>query len=145
MAGVMAAPSKREHAETVLLVEDNPNILTMVRIILEEAGFEVLAASCATEAMRFEAEFQRTIHLLISDVMMPDICGPDLAKALKERRPEMLVMLMSGYANGAMLVLNHGWHFIRKPFLPTALLAGVTGLLSTNVPDQGTDHFEPAF
>jgi len=95
--------------------------------------------------MHLEAQFKRTIHLLISDVMMPDMSGPDLASVLKKRRPEMHVMLMSGYANGSMLVLNHGWHFIRKPFLPTALLAGVTDVLSNTVPDQGTDHFEPIF
>ncbi len=139
----MAVPRNRENLETVLLVEDDAYILKLVRMILEDAGFEVLAASSGTEAMRQEAQFQRTIHLLISDVTMPDMCGPDLANVLKKRRPEMHVMLISGYANGAMLVLNHGWHFLRKPFLPTALLAGVTDVLSTTVPDRGADHFAP--
>jgi DNA-binding NtrC family response regulator len=91
-----------------------------------------------------EASFPRTIHLLLSDVMMPDMGGPDLAAKLKLRRPEMRVMLMSGYADGAMLVLNHGWHFIRKPFLPAALLGKVTEILHTTVRDQGTDHFDPS-
>jgi FixJ family two-component response regulator len=75
--------------------------------------------------------------------MMPDMCGPELADVLKQRRPDMRVMLMSGYADGAMLVLNHGWHFIQKPFLPTALLGRVTDVLHTKVQDQGTDHFDP--
>jgi hypothetical protein len=52
-------------------------------------------------------------------------------------------MLMSGYADGAMLVLNHGWHFIRKPFLATALVGRVHEVLCTGIPDQGTDHFDP--
>ena len=139
----MALPPKREVPETILVVEDDPDILTLVQTILEGAGFEVLAASSVSKAKRVEAQFARTIHLLLSDVMMPDMCGPDLADALKHRRPAMRVMLMSGYADGAMLVLNHGWHFIQKPFLPTALLAGVTDLLHTKVRDQGTDHFDP--
>jgi FixJ family two-component response regulator len=75
--------------------------------------------------------------------MMPEMCGPDLAELLKKGRPEMRVMLMSGYADGAMLVLNHGWHFIQKPFLPSALVGRVTELLHTKVRDQGTDHFDP--
>lgn len=139
----MALPLNGEIPETVLVVEDDADILRMVQIILEEAGFEVLAANSAKQAIRVEAQFSRTIQLLLSDVMMPDMCGPDLAKVLKQRRPEMRVMLMSGYANGAMLVLNHGWHFIQKPFLPVALLGGVTDVLHTTVRDQGTDHFDP--
>jgi DNA-binding NtrC family response regulator len=139
----MALPLKAEVPETILVVEDDAAILRLVQVILEEAGFEVLAASSAEKAMRVAAQFSRTIHLLLSDVMMPDMCGPDLADVLKQRRPEMRVMLMSGYADGAMLVLNHGWHFIQKPFLPTALRDRVTDVLHTNVRDQGTDHFDP--
>jgi DNA-binding NtrC family response regulator len=139
----MALPLKAEVPETILVVEDDAAILRLVQVILEEAGFEVLAASSAEKAMRVAAQFSRTIHLLLSDVMMPDMCGPDLADVLKQRRPEMRVMLMSGYADGAMLVLNHGWHFIQKPFLPTALRGRVTDVLHTNVRDQGTDHFDP--
>jgi DNA-binding NtrC family response regulator len=130
--------------ETILVVEDDAAILGLVRVILEEGGFEVLGASSAKAARRVEADFSRTIHLLLSDVMMPDMCGPDLAEVLKQRRPEMRVMLMSGYADGDMLVLNHGWHFIRKPFVPTALLGKVTEILHTKVRDQGTDHFDPS-
>ncbi len=130
---IMALPRYRGTPKTVLLVDDYADVLTLVRTILEDAGFEVLPASSAKQAICIEAQFLRTIHLLISDVMMPDMCGPDLASALKKRRPEMQVMLMSGHANGPMPVLNHRWHFIRKPFLPTALLAGVTDVLSTTV------------
>ena len=118
----LTLPLHRAIPGTVLIVEDDPDILRLVQTILEEAGFEVLAASSAQQAIRVEAQFTRTIHLLLSDIMMPDMCGPDLAKALKQRRPEMRVMLMPGFADGAMLVLNHGWHFIQKPFLPDGSL-----------------------
>jgi FixJ family two-component response regulator len=55
-------------------------------------------------------------------VVMPDVSGPELATALKQQRPEMRVLLPSGFADGAMLILNHGWRFIAKPFLASALL-----------------------
>jgi two-component system, cell cycle sensor histidine kinase and response regulator CckA len=139
----MGLPCSGAIPETILVVEDDADILRLVRMLLEEAGFEVLAANSGGQAISIEDQFPRTIHLLLSDVMMPDMCGPDLAKALKQRRPEMRVMLMSGFANGAMLVLNHGWHFIQKPFLPAALLSGVTDVLRTPVRDQGTDGFDP--
>jgi two-component system cell cycle sensor histidine kinase/response regulator CckA len=84
------------------VVEDDAAILTLVQTILEDAGFEVPVASSAENTIRVESVFSRTIHPLLSDVMMPDMCGPDLAKVLKQRRPEMRVMLMSGYADGAM-------------------------------------------
>jgi FixJ family two-component response regulator len=74
--------------------------------------------------------------------MMPDVSGPELASALKENRPEMRVMLMSGFADGAMVVLNHGWHFITKPFLASALLVRVNDVLHRHVREQGTDHFD---
>src|ERR1039458_4783614 len=72
----MALPLSGEIPETVLVAEDDAAILRLVRVILEEAGFEVLAASSAKEAIRVAAHFSRTIHLLLSDVMMPDMCGP---------------------------------------------------------------------
>jgi two-component system cell cycle sensor histidine kinase/response regulator CckA len=129
----MALPRNRETRKTVLLVDDFADVLTLVRTILEDAGFEVLPASSAKQAICIEAQFLRTIHLLLSDDMMPDMCGPDLASALKKRRPEMQVMLMSGYTNSSSIGPNHRWRFLRKPFLPTALLAGVTDVLSTTV------------
>ena len=138
-----ALVDNRDTLETILVVEDDAAILRLVQAILEEAGFEVLPASSAEEAIRLAAHFSGTIHLALSDIMMPEMCGPDLARLLKQRRPEMRVMLMSGYADGAMLVLNHGWHFIQKPFLPNALVGGVIEVLHTKVRDQGTDHFDP--
>ena len=128
--------------ETILVVEDDLGILTMVKLVLEEAGYEVLPAGSARDARLIAEGFPRAIHLLLSDVMMPDVSGPELAESLKEYRGEMRVMLMSGFADGAMLVLNHGWHFIQKPFLVSALLVRVNDVLHSNVREQGTDHFD---
>src|SRR5689334_6070253 len=110
--GAVTLPAKAP-MKTILLVEDTVPLLRAVQTILEEAGFTVLAAAGATEAMRL-AEHAKVIDLLLSDVMMPEISGPDLATKLKQSRPGMRVILMSGYAGRGMLVLNHGWHFIQK-------------------------------
>jgi two-component system cell cycle sensor histidine kinase/response regulator CckA len=128
--------------KTVLVVEDDADILNLVRIVLQEGGLEVLWASSAAEAMAIESEFMRPIHLLLSGVVMPGIIGPELAATLKKRRPDMRVILMSGYPDGALLVLNYGWHFIQKPFVAELLLAKVNGVLVSATPEQGTDHFD---
>jgi two-component system, cell cycle sensor histidine kinase and response regulator CckA len=128
--------------ETILVVEDNSFVLKPVLTMLERAGFEVLSATGAEEAIRVEADFAGTIHVLLSDVMMPGISGPDLAKKLKERRPEMHIILMSGYADGALLVLNYGWHFIKKPFVAAGLLGRINDVLHSEIREQGTDHFD---
>lgn len=128
--------------ETILVVEDDSVILKMVKLILEEAGFGVLSAGSADQALLIAEGFPRPIHLLLSDVMMPDLSGPALASSLKHNRPEMRVMLMSGFADGAMLFSITGGHFIAKPFLATALLARVNDVLHSDVHEQGTDHFD---
>jgi two-component system cell cycle sensor histidine kinase/response regulator CckA len=127
--------------KTILVVEDTPLVLKTVRMILERANFTVLAAASADEAMRL-AGCAKTIDLLLSDVTMPDISGPDLALKLKELRPDMRVILMSGYPSGAMLVLNYGWYFIDKPFVAAQLVARVNEVLNEEMRGQGTDHFD---
>jgi len=117
-------------------------VLEAVREILERAGFCVLATGSGAEAMQVESSNQATIHLLLSDVMMPDMSGPAVAQLLKKRRPDMRVMLMSGYADGDLLLLNHGWHFIEKPFLPAALVERVNEVLHTPERSQGDDGFD---
>lgn len=129
MGSLLKAPQK-----TILVVEDTALVLKTVCMILERAEFTVLAAGSAEEAMRL-ARFAKTIDLLLSDVMMPDMSGPDLALQLKELRPQMRVMLMSGYPDGAMLVLNYGWHFIEKPFVPAQLVAKINEVLGEEMRD----------
>jgi len=128
--------------QTILVVEDHPLLLGMVKEILEDADFTVLAASSAKKAIRIEAEFSGVINLLLSDVMMPGMSGPDLAKILKKQRPEMRIILMSAYPDGALLVLNYGWHFIQKPFMPQALVGRIKHVLTSKTREQGTDHFD---
>ena len=133
---------ERNTLETILVVEDHPVVLEAVREILERAGFCVLVAGSAAQAIQAESITAQTIHLLLSDVMMPDMSGPVVAQLLKKRRPEMRVMLMSGYPDGEMLFLNHGWHFIEKPFLTAQLLQRVNEVLHTPERSQGDDHLD---
>ena len=128
--------------ETILLVEDHSALLRLVKQILEDAGFTVIAASSARQAARREAEFPGTIDLLLSDVRMRGLSGPNLARRLKERRPQMRVMLMSGYPGGAMLVLNYGWHYIEKPFVPSVLVSKIKDVLRGETREQSTDRFD---
>ena len=137
----MTRPAKNS-LETILVVEDHPVVLEAVRTILERAGFQVLTAANGVDAIKLERGYYETIHLLLSDVMMPDLSGPALAKILKIYRPDMRVMLMSGYPGGDLLVLNYGWHFIEKPFLPAQLIEKVNGVLHAPDRSQGDDHFD---
>ena len=112
--------------QTVLLVDDNAEIRRFVQQTLEECGFEVLMAADAASALQIEGQFPRAIHLLLSDVMMPGLSGPDLAKRLEQLRPEMRVMLMSGEG---MPMLNYGWYFLQKPFQTEVLMDRVKDTL----------------
>jgi DNA-binding response OmpR family regulator len=128
--------------ETILLVEDHSALLKLVKQILEGAGFAVIPASTGKQAIRIEVEFPGTIDLLLTDVRMSGISGPELAKRLKDRRPQMRVMLMSGYPGGALLVLNYGWHYIEKPFVPSVLVSKIKDVLRGETREQATDRFD---
>jgi len=129
-------------AETILVVDDNPGVLKVVADILERAGFHVIAVESGDAALR-QAEANRRIDLLLSDIDMPNISGPDLGQMLKTARPELRVMLMSGGASGNLLVLNYGWAYIQKPFVAQKLVQMVTHVLhSPNRSQQGGQEFD---
>lgn len=113
-----AAPNMHGH-ETLLVVEDEPSILDMVKIILDGLGYDVLTASSPGEAIRVAKEHFGKIHLLITDVVMPEMNGRDLAKELVSHYPEMRLLYMSGYAGDIVSlhgVLVERVNFIQKPF-----------------------------
>lgn len=83
----MVTQVPREIRETILVVEDDSAILNRVKLILERAGFEVLSAGSANQARLIAEGFPRPIHLLLSDVMMPDVSGPESAKSLEAGSP----------------------------------------------------------
>jgi len=118
--------------ETILLVEDEEELRHMVRYILESCGYTVLEASSAMEAILIPAQHQGAIQLLLTDVVMPELSGRELAEKLTKVRPEIRVLYMSGYTDDTVLrygVLESAVHFLQKPFSPTALSRKVREVL----------------
>src|SRR5712664_827686 len=95
--------------ETILMVDDDVIVRRVVLAILKNSGFSVMEAGSGAEALQIEINHAGEIHLLLSDVMMQGKSGPELAKQIKTRRPEMRVILMSAFPDGAILLLNYGW------------------------------------
>ncbi len=114
--------------ETILLVEDEPMILAMTMTMLKPRGYVVLAAATPSEAIRLAEEHIGEIHLLITDVIMPETNGQDLARRLSSLHPRLKCLFMSGYTADIIAhhgVLDEGVHFIQKPFTIRELTAKI--------------------
>jgi len=127
----------KESGKTILVVDDEPTIRKFVSAILSQSGYEVIVAESAEEALQQSRAHQGTIHLLLSNIQMPGTTGIELSTKMSLERPDIRVLLMSGFSSG-MLVLNEGWHFLHKPFIPSQLRELVTGVLAPVFPS-----FEP--
>ncbi len=127
--------------ETILLVENDQGVRSVVQEILTHAGFEVLLAGSGSESFEIEKGFEGKIDLLLVDVRIPETTGPELAAALQKRRPEMHVMLISGFPSGDILLLNYGWYFMQQQAVPKVLVERINDVLHTPRRDQGTDRF----
>jgi PAS domain S-box-containing protein len=122
----------RRGTETVLLVEDDDAVRALTRIILEKNGYRVMEARNGGEALLLCERHKDPIHLLVSDVVMPQMSGGQLAERLASLQPAMKVLLMSGYTDEA--ILRHGsletdMPFLHKPFSPDALTQKVREVL----------------
>ncbi len=120
------------HGETVLLVEDEPSILKMGKIMLEELGYQVLAAGAPSEAMRLAEVHAGGIDLLITDVVMPEMNGRGLSDRLHTLYPELKTLFMSGYTADVIAhrgVLEEGVSFMQKPFSMKDLASKVRATL----------------
>jgi two-component system, cell cycle sensor histidine kinase and response regulator CckA len=118
--------------ETVLLVEDEPAVREMTQAALEGFGYTVLAASNGEEALRTVAEAGRSFDLLLTDVVMPDMTGTQLAERIRLEHPAVAVVFMSGYTSDALLrqgVKDGEANFVQKPFQTTALAARLRQVL----------------
>jgi len=119
-------------SETILLVEDDDQVRIVARGILSRSGYHVIEASTATEALLSSDEHSGAIDLLLSDVVMPQLSGPALAKRLSVARPEMKVLCMSGYTDDSIVrhgVLEAQLAYLQKPFTPEALTRRVRDVL----------------
>jgi two-component system, cell cycle sensor histidine kinase and response regulator CckA len=129
---VPAPVDVRRGAETLLLVEDEEEVRGLASDVLVESGYTVLEAATAEEAVRICEEHEGPISLLLSDVVMPNVSGPQLAKRLVHLRPEIQVLYMSGHTDEAIVhhgVLEPGTAFIEKPFTPEGLTGKVRDVL----------------
>lgn len=131
-------PEARESSKTVLIVDDEEIVREFVSAVLSD-NYKLLVAASGEEAMQISDEHGGTIHLLLSNVQMKGMNGLELATKLNVKRPAMRVMLMSGFSSG-MLVLNEGWHFLHKPFMPTQLRDLVSGLIARHVDPANVDE-----
>ena len=125
-----AAPASRR--ETVLLVEDEDSVRTMARQILLHHCYTVLEARDGSEALRVSARWPEPIHLMLTDVVMPQTSGHQLADLLRPQRPAMKVLFMSGYTDDAVVrhsVAETGQPFLQKPFTPAVLTSKVREVL----------------
>ena len=124
--------------ETVLLVEDDEAVRMLARGILEKNGYTVIVASNGTEALEKCRTHKGVIQLLITDVVMPQMGGPELVYSLSGQRPETKVLYMSGYASKGVVqqkVIEEGAQFLQKPFTPTRLAQKVRDVL--DAPEKG--------
>jgi CheY-like chemotaxis protein len=118
--------------ETILLVEDEEEVRAAVFESLQMRGYTVLRACHGREAMLISKRYKEPIHLLLTDVMMPEMTGPELVRRLTPLRPAMKILLMSGYPNDALApndIREQGVAFLPKPFTPDALARKVREVL----------------
>lgn len=121
--------------ETVLLVEDEPALRDLINHALSANGFTVLDAISPMDAIALSRRHTGPVHLLLTDVTMPGMDGPALAKQIQKERPEIKVLYMSGYATNFMMHdggVAPGTNFLEKPFHPSTLLNKVREVLDSS-------------
>ena len=119
---------------TILLVEDEPAILRMGKLMLERQGYTVLPAGTPDQALQWATEYPSSIHLLITDVIMPEMNGRDLAKKILSVHPHLKILFMSGHTSDILSedgVLNKNIHFLQKPFTIQSLTSTTSDALNS--------------
>jgi PAS domain S-box-containing protein len=126
----------RIFSETILLVEDDGPLRQLAQRTLESRGYSVLAAATPHEAMQIVDSHPQTIHLLLTDVILPEMNGPALAERISAQRAGMRVLYMSGYTDDAIFrqgILERHVHFVQKPFAHEELLRKVRSAMESKV------------
>jgi PAS domain S-box-containing protein len=126
------APANSAGTETILVVEDNDAVRSFTRTVLASFGYQVIEASGPEQALGLAADPLQSIDMVVSDVVMPDMNGPEMAERLAALRPGLKVLFMSGYASslgGSERLLEAAQPLLQKPFTPAALAARVREML----------------
>lgn len=122
-------------ARTILLAEDEPMVRKLVKSLLITDGFEVMDAVDGAEALELSRSFEGVIDLLVTDIRMPRMDGPELVRQIRKERPTIGVLVMSAYSSGEFERMSRITNFIRKPFLAKTLTQKVQAVLE----DPGAD------
>ena len=118
--------------ETILVVDDEPNIVTMISQLLKELGYQVLPANNSTQGLKISEQHTGPIHMVLTDIVMPDMRGTDFVHYLTRKRPDIKVLYMSGYANDIALQttgLKKNALYLQKPFSLEMLAHQVRNIL----------------
>jgi CheY-like chemotaxis protein len=119
-------------AETIILAEDDEQVRNLAEIVLKRHGYQVLAAGSGEALLSRLSSYEEPVHLLLTDVIMPDMNGKELLGRVCELHPDVRVLYMSGYTDNVIAhhgVIDAGIHFIEKPFTVQALAAKVREVL----------------
>jgi PAS domain S-box-containing protein len=130
-----AVPAVTTGTETILLVEDEAAVRKLAADVLERQGYNVIVTDSATAARAALERLDGTLHLLLTDIVMPDLRGPDLAEIVRAAHPECKVLYMSGYAPEAVVrhgSIQSGGIFIGKPFSPAVFVRKVRAVLDSD-------------
>jgi len=138
----MVEQSVSKGMETVLVVDHVERVRSVAVKVLKDANYNVLQADSGASAIDVAAQYSGSIDLLLSEVQMPGMTGPDLGEVLKKTRPDLRIMHMSGFEGGDLLILNYGWSYIEEPSVPTKLSQMVRDVLAAPNKSQGKLYFE---
>jgi DNA-binding response OmpR family regulator len=128
----LTRPALVRGSETIVLVEDDASVRSVIARALLRAGYCVLAASDGTEALESAVRAPSPVDLVISDVVMPGVSGPTVADAMRKLFANVKVLYVSGYTRDAMAlrgVIDEGVEVVQKPFTADILLARVRSIL----------------
>jgi two-component system cell cycle sensor histidine kinase/response regulator CckA len=134
-ANAMPSPDSYETGESILVVDDDPDVLRIMADILSQAGYRVLPAGGGWSAIETFETAPSPPRLLVTDVIMPDLTGPVLAARLRKLRPELKVLFVSGFHDTELVqrfVGQQGFALLPKPFTPDGLLRTVREALAKN-------------
>jgi two-component system cell cycle sensor histidine kinase/response regulator CckA len=132
VAPVAGMPRDTTGTETILLVEDEPLVRSLAVSVLTKAGYTVLEASSGREALELARSHEGPIHLLLTDVVLPEMSGRQVAEAIRDARPAMRVLYTSGYTDNVVVhhgILDAGVEFLPKPYSPSTLASKVREVL----------------
>ena len=139
----MATHREGRNPRTVLVVDDEQDVLILLKLILETHGYRALLANGAEGAMRFLGQEDLALDLLLTDVVMPGMTGTDLANVSKELRPDLPVLFMSGFADTEAVrlkVWDDAARLLHKPFSEETFIGEICDLLGAAPPPDGSPY-----